>query len=331
MRRAAETIRAFVAISHFDAADRAIALLTSWNETDGVDPGHLHDAILEHSRGLRAYFALDYPLAREHLERARATFEALGATGDLHGILFDISGTYFYEDRFAEAKRYIAYVEQPIADSLAHARGHHRLAEIAAMRGDLAGAIEHQKRSLAINGAADVYFTLVCEATLAEYYLANDDVAEAAAAVERGAPRPRRSAGKSGAAISATRSQRSTPFVALHGGARAQPREARGDRGARGQVAHDLRAFAADALLDRARRRPRARRFRARVHRCVHGGATRRSVHVVVRAELRDAFASQGRRRPRRSAHHAPRRPHEAIELAFDEEQEPITEDEATR
>ncbi len=116
VRRAGETIRAFVAISHLDAADRALALLTSWNETDGVGPGHLHDAILEHSRGLRAYFALDYPLAREHLERARATFEALGATGDLHGILFDISGTYFYEDRFAEAKRYIAYVEQPIAD-----------------------------------------------------------------------------------------------------------------------------------------------------------------------------------------------------------------------
>jgi serine/threonine protein kinase len=187
MRRAADTARAFVAASHFDSADRAILLMTSWNEADRIPPGHLFDALAERTRGLRHYFALDYPRARACLERARAAFEALGATGDLHDVLFDISSTYFYEDRFADAERWVSYVEQPMVNRLAHARGHHRMAEIASMRGDLVRAIEQQKLATATAGDIDVYFTMMSEGTLAELLLANGDVVEAAAALERGA------------------------------------------------------------------------------------------------------------------------------------------------
>jgi hypothetical protein len=187
-RRVAETSRAFVAASHFDAADRAIALLAGWNEADRLARGHLHDGILEHARGLRAYFALDYPLARAHLQEARETFEKLGTTGDLHNVIFDISSTYFYEDRFAESERHVAsYVDQPMIDRLAHARGHHRRAELAAMRGDVVGAIRHQKRSLEINDGHDTFFSMLAGATLAELLLANGQIAEATAYVEHGA------------------------------------------------------------------------------------------------------------------------------------------------
>ena len=186
MRRAADTARAFVAASHFDSADRAIVLMTSWNEADRIPPGHLFDALAERTRGLRHYFALDYPRARASLERARASFEALGATADLHDVLFDISSTYFYEDRFAEAERWVAFVDQPIVNRIAHARGHHRIAEIASMRGDLVRAIEQQKRASALADGYDPYFMMVSEGTLAELLLAHGDVAEAAEAVERG-------------------------------------------------------------------------------------------------------------------------------------------------
>ncbi len=332
VRRAAETIRAFVATSLVDAADRAIALLASWNEADRAGPGHLHDAILEHARGIRAYFALDYPLAREHLERARATFEALGATGDLHGTLFDISGTYFYEDRFVEAKRYIAYVDQPIADPLAHARGHHRLAEIAAMRADLASAIEHQKRSLAVNAGRDVYFSLVGEATLAEYYLANDDVAEAVASVERGSA----AAEKVGAQIG--RRYFNHTLAALdavrgyYAAARARTLEylevivARGDkwhttseRSLLMLCSSELdeapeRAAAVRAFIDAYTEVPHDEAF---TWWCVRSSAKR----LRARGDdgLADQLSSLLDARMKR------------IALAFDEEQEPITEDEAAR
>jgi serine/threonine protein kinase len=185
VRRAADTARAFVAAAHFDSAERAITLLGSWNEADRIPPGHLFDAILERTKGLRDYFMLDYPRARAHLERARATFEALGSTLDLHDVLFDISSTYFYEDRFAEAERYVAFVEQPIVNRLAHARGHHRMAEIASTRGDLVRAIAQQKHAAAMVGDDDPYFSMLSDATLAEFLIAHGDLAEAAAAVDR--------------------------------------------------------------------------------------------------------------------------------------------------
>ncbi|HEX4512271.1 MAG TPA: serine/threonine-protein kinase, partial [Polyangiaceae bacterium] len=186
IRRAADTARAFVAASHFDSADRAITLMTSWNEADRIPPGHLFDALLERTRGLRHYFALDYPRARGCFERARAAFEALGSTNDLHGVFFDISSTYFYEDRFAEADRWVSFVEGPMVNRLAHARGHHRRAEIASMRGDLVRAIEQQRRASAVIGDADAFFAMLSEATLAELLISNGDLALAATAVERG-------------------------------------------------------------------------------------------------------------------------------------------------
>ncbi len=187
MRRAADTARAFVAASHFDSADRAITLMTSWNEADRIPPGHLFDALLERARGLRQYFALDYPRARVHFERARAAFEALASLNDLHGVFFDISSTYFYEDRFAEADRWVSFVEGPMVNQLAHARGHHRRAELASMRGDLVRAIDEQRRASAVVGDVDAFFAMLSEATLAELLISNGDLTEAAAAIERGA------------------------------------------------------------------------------------------------------------------------------------------------
>src|SRR5262249_7852662 len=94
--------------------------------------------------------------------------------------------TYFYEDRFAEAERWVSYVDQPIVNRLAHARGHHRMAELASARGDLVRAIEQQKLASAVAGDSEPYFLMGSEGTLAELLLANGAVAEAAVSVERG-------------------------------------------------------------------------------------------------------------------------------------------------
>jgi serine/threonine protein kinase/tetratricopeptide (TPR) repeat protein len=185
MRRACETARALARASLFDAADRALALIAGWLESDALPPMHLHRGLLEAARGQRYYFALDYPTARNHLNRARELFEALGSTGDLHNILFDISSTFFYQDQFAEAERYIEFAKQPvIADRLANARARHRMGELASLRGDLAGAMAHEKHALKLTGDDDPFFAMIALSTLAEMQVAAGEVDDAAASFD---------------------------------------------------------------------------------------------------------------------------------------------------
>ena len=54
------------------------------------------------------------------------------------------------------------------------------------MRGDLVRAIEQQKLASALAGDSEPYFSMLSEATLAELLVANGELTEAAAAVERG-------------------------------------------------------------------------------------------------------------------------------------------------
>ncbi len=134
VRHAVETTRGLVRASMFDAAERALALVTSWVEADRLPPNHLHRALVMRARGVCEYFKLDYATARKHLHAARDAFEAIGATDEVHAVLFDISSTHFYQDHFAEAERCMQFVHHEPVESWALARAHHRLSELCALR-----------------------------------------------------------------------------------------------------------------------------------------------------------------------------------------------------
>jgi serine/threonine protein kinase/tetratricopeptide (TPR) repeat protein len=182
VRIAVEIIRGLSRASLFEAADRAIGLAASWVED--LPPNHLHRALVERARGVRYYFSLEYPKARKHLNAARATFTALGATDDLHATLFDLSSTHFYQDHFAEAERYVQYVKQENPQAWARARAHHRLAELCALRFDLDGAIRHQAAAIEVEKTtSNHHYVAVGNGSLAELLIACGRVEEAASAV----------------------------------------------------------------------------------------------------------------------------------------------------
>ncbi len=169
---ASQTIRALSRANMFDAADRALQLLSTWNEADALPEMHLHRALLERVRGIRWYFALDYPRARIHLERALAILEAIGSD-DVYFVLFDLSSTHFYQDNFAEAERYVKLIVPIATDPTARARAHHRLSEIASMRCDLESALEHQALAVvAAETSDDRHYCSVIQATAGEMYCA---------------------------------------------------------------------------------------------------------------------------------------------------------------
>jgi len=179
-------IRAQCRASAFDAADRALALFASWNEADALPDAHVRRGMLERARGARAYFALDYPTATAHAERALRIFEACGARVHAHMTLFDLSSNFFYQDRFADAERCVQFVHEPDVATDVLSRAHHRLSELAAMRGDLPRAIAHQLRSTAAASLADDRaFESVALATLAELQCAAGNVDAAVEAAER--------------------------------------------------------------------------------------------------------------------------------------------------
>ena len=187
-QRASDTSRGLSRMALFDAARRAIEALAGWVEADDLPPIHRHRALLASARGQRAYFALDYPTARVQLEAAAEIYQRLGMRSELHHALFNVSSTYFYEDRFAEAERYIAYAHGPVVDPLAHSHAMQRLSELAALRGDMTTAIAHQRRAVELTTGSDAAFEALSCFTLAELLLAVDRPAEAAPFIERALP-----------------------------------------------------------------------------------------------------------------------------------------------
>jgi serine/threonine protein kinase len=178
VRIATYTIRGLARANIFDASDRASGLVSSWVE--GLPEDHLHRALFEHALGSRLYFALDYPGARKHLHVARKAFQALGASHDLHVVLFEISSTHFYQDHFREAERYLAYAQDPSVEPDSLALAHHRLAELAGLRLDFDAALAHQRACLAADRATtDTSRRVVWLATLAELLVATGATEEA--------------------------------------------------------------------------------------------------------------------------------------------------------
>jgi len=185
IRLAAESVGASVRSSLFERAAEVIALIERWVAEDALPNDHIHRAILEAARGEFAYNKLDYPLAREHLGRALATFEKVGTRADVHAALSHMSSAYFYDDMFAEAKRCVDFVNEPIADPVCHARGHHRLAELAGMRDDLDEAIAHERITSELLVGEDAYFQFVVTINLVDFYVAAGRVDDAVAAISR--------------------------------------------------------------------------------------------------------------------------------------------------
>jgi hypothetical protein len=163
----------------FDASERALDLIASWIEADALPTKHWHRAALLHMRGVREYFRLDYAKARKYLLEAREVFEALGMTDEVHAVLYDISGTHFYQDHFAEAERCIQFVIDARVNSWAVSRAQHRLSELRALRMDMVGAIAHQRLSVAGDTDREHYLN-VGIATLAELLIATGELDEAA-------------------------------------------------------------------------------------------------------------------------------------------------------
>ncbi len=183
------TSRALVRSSAFASADRAIDLFSSWNEADALPELHVRRALLERVRGARAYFALDYPVARVHFERALHIFEVLshegGPRADVHIARFDLSSTHFYQDHFADAERYVQFVHEAGVEPRALTRGHHRLAELAAMRGDFGRSLWHQVQSVAAAEICDDRaYESVARATLAELQCAMGRIDDAVKSYE---------------------------------------------------------------------------------------------------------------------------------------------------
>ena len=184
-RQAKQAIRTLARVAFFDAADRELAQLAEWVAAEGVPDDHIERGLLESARGGRAYFALDYPTARAHFGRALQVFRRHGSVADIHHTVFDLSSTYFYEDRFGEAEHHVRFVEtEAVVDPIAHSRGYHRLAELAAMRGDLATAMVQERRALELAEGREVLAEFVARLTLTELALAAGQVGDGTAHVE---------------------------------------------------------------------------------------------------------------------------------------------------
>ncbi|HEY1953966.1 MAG TPA: protein kinase, partial [Polyangiaceae bacterium] len=185
-RRIVENVRALARASLLAETDREIETLAQWNEADAIPPGHLHGALLDLARGQRAYFALDYDAALNHLLSARATFEALGSTTDLHTTVLDLSSVCFFQDRFLEAERWIASIETTaVGDPLARARMHHRLAELSWMRSDLARAVAHEEQYVELAVGVEPRSVFIGLLTLADLHIACGAIPSAVAVAER--------------------------------------------------------------------------------------------------------------------------------------------------
>ena len=158
--------------------------LGQWMEEDAVPEVHARRATYHRIVGLNHYYQLRYPEARVHLLRAGKLFEALHDDLRMFQVRFDVSSTYFYEDRFREA-------EAVARELLLHTTGdepraihlgsllHHRLADLAALRGDIAKALEHERQCSAHGARGASWVWLFAEVAVAELNLVAGHVDEA--------------------------------------------------------------------------------------------------------------------------------------------------------
>jgi serine/threonine protein kinase len=169
----------------FDAGDDLIRIAEHWLEEDSVPEVHELRADLWMMRAHGAYFQLHYEDARECAKRAMQMWAALEPS-DAHAYKiararFRIATIDFYEDNFAAAEavaRELAALERDdprwmLVASIAH----HLLSDVAAIRGDLAGAEAHQSEAMRIAGAMnEPWRSVLAHAALAEIRLARNDL-----------------------------------------------------------------------------------------------------------------------------------------------------------
>ena len=158
--------------------------LGQWLAADDVPEVHPRRAGYHRIVGLNEYYQLKYPEARRSLLRASQIFLALNDELSLNQVRFDVSSTYFYEDRFQEA-------EAVSRDLLLHTGSddpraihlgavlHHRLADLAALRGDIAGAIEHERACVDFGARGAAWVRLFARVAVAELSLVIGKVDEA--------------------------------------------------------------------------------------------------------------------------------------------------------
>jgi len=174
-------IRALTRASLLTETDRALAIFAGWIDADGLPPAHRHRALLERARGLRHYFALEYPQAREHYLRALEIFRQVGSSSDVNLTLYELSSAHFYEDDFVGAERYLRFIVESKAEPAELARVHHRRSELAALRGDIDEAIRHQRLACeTARRTADRHYLGIVTQTLGDLLIATGELEEAA-------------------------------------------------------------------------------------------------------------------------------------------------------
>lgn len=168
-------------------ADAAIAELERNAEEDAAPPdavawGHIH-----HAKGVRLYYALEYEAALARYRHARAIFERHGESFLVARVIINESSTLFYLDRLRDTEQLLAMLATLPAGGhpFITTRSHHRLAELASLRGDLAGAIAHQRDAERQVDFTDASNFVAIVATLGALLMLNGDVEEAARAIDR--------------------------------------------------------------------------------------------------------------------------------------------------
>lgn len=169
----------------FDAGSDLITLAEKWLEQDRVADIHELRADLMMLLAHAAYFQLDYVAARHNVERAVTIYAALPLTNDVaHKVArarYRMATIDFYEDKFLAAEsvaRELVALQQGEDHrwAIVVSAAHHLLADVAAVRGDLDRAVEHQSAALALCGLIEPWRWVLVQAALAELRLAQGDV-----------------------------------------------------------------------------------------------------------------------------------------------------------
>ncbi len=188
---AAETLavagRAMLRAGAFDAATDTLRTLERWLAEDRVPERHVRTATLHRLRGLWHYFQLRYEDARSEYERALAIFEELDHRAGMRDVRFNVSSTYFYQDRFREAEAAVrALVDAPYDPSdegMPHllTMAHHRLADLAGLRGDSVAMLHHADEAARYGLRSEPWVRPFTRVARAEAALALGDVPTAQA------------------------------------------------------------------------------------------------------------------------------------------------------
>lgn len=178
-------VRATLRAGAFDMATRNLETLERWTREDAVPHLDARTATLHRVRGLRHYFMLHYEEAREEYEKAAAIFEAIGDAAGLRDTRFNVSSTYFYQDRFGETEALArSIVEISPEDEAVNAHtltmAHHRLSDLAGMRGDREAMLHHAREAERFGAQSEAWVRPFTRIALAECALALGDIEFAA-------------------------------------------------------------------------------------------------------------------------------------------------------